>query len=58
MSDQLLAFGLLVGSVALLFFGPRLIGMGRCMRCSAGIAPWDAYCWKHSPSNPREEEWD
>lgn len=35
-----------------LYFGPRLLGMGRCMDCRRGIAPWDAYCWDHSPLNP------
>jgi len=43
-ADALLALLIAAAAIVFLYFGPRLIGLGRCRACGRGCAPWDAYC--------------
>jgi len=40
---------LILGLMIFLYFVPRLLGMGFCMTCRRGCAPWDVYCGRHKP---------
>lgn len=44
MADWLFALLIVAATMVVLYFGPRLLGMGKCMACGRGCAPWDAYC--------------
>lgn len=48
----------LVGAtvVGVLFLLTKWIGLGMCYECGRHTAPWNAYCWTHSPFNPDNED--